>query len=181
MKTLRLFFPLILLLLSMQAKAQFKSADLYVSGLTCSMCSYATEKSLRTLDFIADVQPDLNSNLFVLTFKKDKPVSIDMIQKKVKAAGFSVYKLSAVFAFNDVNIKDGYHFQYQGDLYQFMNVPAKKLQGDVKVTFLDKGFVPEPEFRKLAKSTTYKCYRSGRVESCCNEKNAGERVYHVTL
>jgi len=59
MKTLKIF--LIILITSITAaKAQFTKAELQVSGLTCSMCSKATEKSLRTLGFIGDIKADLN-------------------------------------------------------------------------------------------------------------------------
>jgi len=181
MKILKIFILSLLLLTGSQAKAQFKSAELYVSGLTCSMCSFATEKSLRTLDFIDDVKPDLNHNSFMLTFKPGKNVSIDMIQAKVKSAGFSVYQLVTVFNFNHVKVSDGFHFSYNGDLYHFMNVNDKTLEGDVKLTFLDKGLVPTDKYKKIAKETTYKCYNSGHVEICCTGKSGKQRVYHVTI
>ena len=61
MKTLKIFILLLVTTIS-AAKAQFTKAELQVSGLTCSMCSKATEKSLRTLDFIGDIKADLNRN-----------------------------------------------------------------------------------------------------------------------
>ncbi|HJP63989.1 MAG TPA: hypothetical protein VJ844_11120, partial [Mucilaginibacter sp.] len=61
MKTLKIFLVLILFSAT-AAKAQFTKAELQVSGLTCSMCSKATEKSLRTLGFIDDIKADLNRN-----------------------------------------------------------------------------------------------------------------------
>jgi copper chaperone CopZ len=183
MKHIQIYILIFLLLIVSQVKAQFKSAELYVSGLTCSMCSFATEKSLRTLDFIADVKPDLNKNLFVLTFKADKPVSIDQIQAKVKSAGFSVHQLVAVFNFNNVKIKDGFHYTYNGEMYEFMKVSSKTLNGDTKLTILDKGFVADDQYKKLSKDASHKCYQSGHTESCCPVSSTGvrQRVYHVTI
>jgi len=173
MKTYKIYLILTLLLVAFQSKAQFKSAELNVSGLTCSMCSFATEKALRTLDFVQDVQPDLNSNLFVITFKPDKTVSIDMIQEKVKSAGFSVYKLMAVYTFNSVKISDNYGFTYQGNQYEFLNAGDKTLNGDVKLVFIDKDYVPEGEYKKMLKDSHYK--------GLANSGKGDTKVYHVTL
>ena len=68
---------------------KISSADLQVTGLTCSMCSNATQKSLETLNFISSIKPDLNKNIFVLTFKKDANINLDLVRKKVQDAGFS--------------------------------------------------------------------------------------------
>jgi len=174
MKTIKYYIFLIIIFLgASQAKAQFKSAELSVSGLTCSMCSFATEKALRTLDFIEDVKPDLNTNVFALTFKSGSKVSIDQIQAKVKGAGFSVFKLVTVFNFDNVNVKNGYDFSYNGESYHFMNVPDKTLKGDVRITFLDKGFVADTDYQKMLKEAQYK--------GLANIKAGNQRVYHVTI
>ena len=174
MKTFKIYLILTLLLSAAQVKAQFKSIDVNVSGLTCSMCSFATEKALRTLDFVQNVQPDLNTNLFVITFKPGKTVSIDMIKDKVKSAGFSVYKLEAVFSFNNLKISNNYLFSYEGNQYEFLNVGDKTLNGDVKMAFIDKDFVPEDQYKKMLKDSKYK-------DLAANDKIGSEKIYHVTL
>jgi copper chaperone CopZ len=73
---------LALLLNSLYTQAQVSKAEMQVSGLTCSMCQLATQKAVKTLDFVADIQPDLNSANFVITFKKDKIVNPDLLAKK---------------------------------------------------------------------------------------------------
>ena len=172
MKTFKIV--LAILAISIQvAKAQFVKADLQVSGLTCSMCSKATEKSLRTLTFISDVKPDLNRNLFVVTFKKDAPVNLDAISKKVQDAGFSVNKLTASFNFDNLKINNNYHFNYAGNVYHFFNVKDETLNGITLVTVVDKGFVPASTYKKYAAQTTYSCYKSGTMD--------GQKVYHVTI
>jgi len=131
------------------AKAQFTKAELQVSGLTCSMCSKATEKALRTLDFISDIKPDLNRNLFVLTFKSNAPVSLDQISKKVQNAGFSVNNLKATFNFNNTRLNSN-SFNYSGDTYLVVSGADKLLNGPVAFTVVDKGFAPASVYRKYA-------------------------------
>src|ERR1700761_4165474 len=105
MKTLKIFIILLITTIS-AAKAQFTKAELQVSGLTCSLCAKATEKSLRTLNFIGDVKPDLNRNIFILTFKSGVPVNLDQISKKVQSAGFFVNNLKATFDFDNTKIEN---------------------------------------------------------------------------
>ena len=145
MKTLKLFIAILALSVGV-ANAQFTKAELQVSGLTCSMCSKATEKSLRTLEFISDIKVDLNKNIFVLTFKKDVPVSLDQISKKVQNSGFFVNNLKLTFNFNNVKLDDNY-FTYAGDTYKLMNA-NHPLTGDVAVTVVDKGFSPPSVYKK---------------------------------
>src|SRR5579862_4890454 len=131
MKTLKIF--IILLVSTISAKAQFTKAELQVSGLTCSMCSKATEKSLRTLEFIGDIKVDLNRNIFLITFKKDAPVNLEQISKKVQNAGFFVNSLKATFNFDGVKVSDN-TFSYAGDNYRLVNGGDKTLSGPVMVT-----------------------------------------------
>jgi copper chaperone CopZ len=152
MKTLKLFIAILALSIG-AANAQFTKADLQVSGLTCSMCSKATEKSLRTLDFISDIKVDLNKNIFVLTFKKDVPVNLDMISKKVQASGFFVNNLKLTFNFNNVKLDNNY-FNFEGNTYKLMNGTTQTLNGAVAVTVVDKGFAPPAIYKKYQPAAT---------------------------
>lgn len=144
------------------AKAQFTKAEVQVSGLTCSMCSKATEKALRTLDFIGDIKPDLNRNLFILTFKANVPVSLDQISKKVQGAGFSVNNLKATFNFANAKL-DNNLFSYQGDTFLIVNGADKAPGGNADITVVDRGFAPAAVYKKYAAKTvdvkTGKLYR----------------------
>ena len=172
MKTIKIFIFLLAVTIG-AAKAQFTKAEVQVSGLTCSMCSNATEKSLRKLDFISDIKADLNRNLFTITFKKDAAVNLDQISQKVKAAGFSVSTLKATFDFNNIKVSNDYHFNYNGNIYHFLNVGDKTLNGPVAVTVLDKNFVSAATYKKYAAQTEMGCYKSGLMGS--------SRVYHLTI
>ncbi len=163
----------VILFLANSAQAQFIKADVQVSGLTCSMCQLATEKALKTLDFVSDIKPDLNKNVYVITFKKDKNVNLDQIKNKVKGAGFSVSKLVATVNFNDVKVSNNFQYKYLGQTYHFVNVPAKSLSGSTRITLLDKGFIPDNTFKKNVSEIKAPGYKTGQV--------GGARVYHVTI
>jgi copper chaperone CopZ len=165
MKTLKIFIALFIITTS-AAKAQFIKADLQVSGLTCSMCSKATEKSLRTLNFIGDIKVDLNKNVFVITFKKDVPVNVDQISKKVQNAGFFVNSLKATFDFDNVKLSDN-AFTYGGDTYKIVNGGDKTLNGPVAVTVVDKGFLSSGAYKKYS--------------GLGSDKAGTGRVYHIAI
>lgn len=158
---------------SVTVKAQFIKAELQVSGLTCSMCQLATQKSLKTLSFISEIKPDLNKNLFILTFKPGSSVDLDMIRKKVKDAGFSVNKLVATFNADKLSITNNFHFNYAGTIYHFMDVPTKTLDGNVRLTVISNGFIPAADYKKYASETSYSCYKTGTMGK--------EKVVHVTI
>jgi copper chaperone CopZ len=159
MKTLKIFIILFITSIT-AAKAQFTKAELQVSGLTCSMCSKATEKSLRTLNFIGDIKADLNRNVFVITFKKDVPVNLGQISKKVEGAGFFVNNLKATFNFDNIKVSNN-TFNYAGDSFQLVNGDGKTLTGPVTVTLVDKGFAPASVYKKY--NTTDKAETGGRI------------------
>lgn len=163
----------ILMLFNSALKAQFVKAEVQVSGLTCSMCQLATEKALKSLDFVSEIKPDLNKNVYLVSFKKDKKVNLDLMKKKVKDAGFSVSKLVAIFNFDQLKINKDFHFDYAGSKYHFMDVDAQTLNGQVRFTVVDKDFIPAGDYKKWAAKTTMSCYESGKMD--------GVRTYHVTL
>jgi len=161
MKTLKIFIILLVLSTGI-ANAQFTKAELQVSGLTCALCSKATEKSLKTLPFISDIKTDLMHNIFVLTFKNGEPVNFDQISKKVQDAGFFVNSLKATFDFDKVKVADN-HFSYGGDTYQVMNGADKPLNGQVAVTIVDKGFAPKSVSKKYLSQVADVSTTSGRL------------------
>lgn len=178
MKTIKYLSIFFLLLTGISASAQqISSAELQVTGLTCSMCSQATEKSLRTLEFIAEIKPDLNKNTFMIEFKKDKGVNIDQIKKKVKDAGFSVGNLKAVFNFNNIKIDEEGQAVVGSNVYKFMNARDKTLNGPVKATVVDKDFISGSVFKQKAAQYKSESYATG--SATVNGKTT--RVYHLTI
>jgi copper chaperone CopZ len=167
MKTLKIVVLLLALSTSF-ASAQFTKADLQVSGLTCSLCSKATEQSLKTLPFIGEIKTDLLHNIFVITFKNGQPVNFDEISKKVQDAGFFVNSLKATFNFDNTKLTDN-SFGYGGDIFQVVSGTDKPLNGQVAVTIVDKGFAPKSLSKKYL----------GQFSSATNSKTG--RVYHVII
>lgn len=165
MKTLKIFVALLAISIS-AAKAQFVKAELQVSGLTCSMCSKATEKSLRTLPFIGDIKTDLNRNLFTITFKGSTPVNLEQMSKKVQGAGFAINQLKATVDFDQLKISNN-TFNYSGDTFHILNAPAKGLDGEVAITVVNKGFAP---------AATVKKYNATAENKAGNGKS-----YHVVI
>ncbi|MDQ0968809.1 copper chaperone CopZ [Flavobacterium sp. W4I14] len=171
-------FGIIMLFFAVKVSAQqISSADLQVTGLTCSMCSNATQKSLETLNFISSVKPDLNKNIFVLTFKKDANINLDLVRKKVQDAGFSVGGLTASFNFNQLKIDDKGQAVVDGNVYRFVNAKSKTLNGPVKASIVDKNFISGSAFKKQATTANSDAYASGT--GVVNGKKT--RIYHLVL
>lgn len=178
MKTIKNTILIAILLFAGNASAQqISSAALQVTGLTCSMCSQATEKSLKTLDFIGSIEPDLNKNIFVISFKKDKAVNIDLIKKKVEDAGFSVGNLTAVFNFSNVKVDDKGLAVAGTNVYQFLNAKNQTLNGPVKATVMDKNFISGAAFKKQAALANQASYASG-TGTIDGRKT---RIYHLSI
>lgn len=168
-----LAFIMALFICPILSSAQVSKAEMQVSGLTCSMCQLATQKAVKTLDFVADIQPDLNNTTFIVTFKKDKTVNPDLLKKKVQGAGFSVSKLVLTYTFSDFKLGTQTSFNYGGANYRFITDGTKTLDGPTKITILDNGFVPAGAYKKMAANSKIESYKTG--------KSGSSRVYHISL
>lgn len=177
MKTIKLFSIIMLIFAAQVSAQQISTADLQVTGLTCSMCSNATQKSLETLGFINSVKPDLNKNIFVLNFKKGADINLDMVRKKVQDAGFSVGGLTADFTFNQVKVDDKGQAIVDGNVYRFVNAKNKTLNGTVKASVIDKNFISGSAFKKQSATVNSDAYANGTA--VVNGKKM--RVYHLVL
>ena len=97
-------FTLGMFLFSIAAFAQVTSLSLQASGLTCSMCSNAINKSLQSLSFVEQVTANISNSTFDILLKPGSQVDFDQLKKKVQDAGFFVANLSAKFDFKNVVI-----------------------------------------------------------------------------
>jgi len=166
MKTLKILIILLALSTGI-ANAQFTKAELQVSGLNCALCSKTTESLLKALPFIQDVKPDLMHNIYVITFKNDKPVNFDQISNIVHEENFFISFLKATFNFDNVKVTNNY-FSFQGTTFKVMNAD-KPLNGEVAFTLVDKGFAPRSVTKKYI----------GSANSDDPAKTG--RVYHVAI
>lgn len=73
MKTLNIKFiavALVLLLTGVNSYAQTTKVEIMATGLTCSMCSNAINKQLKSYTEVDSIGTDLNTNTFTVYFKK---------------------------------------------------------------------------------------------------------------
>ncbi len=167
------FLLFICLMFAVSASAQFKSATLQASGLTCAMCSNAINKSLKTLSFVAAVEADIKTSSFIISFKEGADINFDQLRKKVEDAGFSVAKLQVVTNFNNVSVQNEQSVTVAGKQLYFLAVKNQQLSGEKVITIVDKNFLPAKEYKKYATQTKAGSFKTGEAN--------GVRVYHVTI
>ena len=144
-----IFYSLLLLLLSLNGRAQFKSAVIGVDGLTCSACSFATEKSLKKLESIDSVYMQLEDNTATIFFKKGAKVNMTDVAKKVVDAGFSVRSIVATVDVGKLSITPDYCWAYENDTYHFVKIDNEKdINGELTLKFVGDKFMATKEFRK---------------------------------
>jgi hypothetical protein len=140
------------------ANAQITKVEIMATGLTCSMCSNAINKQLKTIDEVENVDIDLNKNLFIVRLKNNNTLSPKTFKDKVEKAGFFVGSMVLFINFRNQTVEDN----KQIDKYIFIDTKAQTLNGVAKVRVLDKGYVTTKEHKKLAKSfARYTTYSKG--------------------
>ncbi len=130
------------------ATAQIKKVEIMATGLTCSMCSNAINKQLKTIGEVEKVDIDLNKNLFVVSLKADNTLTPKTFKDKVEKAGFFVGSMVLFINFDKQTVEDN----KQIDKYIFIDTKAQTLNGLTKVKLLDRGYVTSKEYKKLSKS-----------------------------
>lgn len=170
------------------ALAQYRNIELQAAGLTCSMCSNAINKALKTLPFIEDIKTDLSNNRFQISLKTGLETDFDLIQKKVENAGFSVAKMTVEARFDHLEVANDTHLVLGGKALHFLHVKNQQLEGWKTIQLVDKGFVFKKEFSKMQSYTNMACFKTGYAEACCSNTKktaspitSGQRIYHVTL
>lgn len=136
--------------ISMATKAQVTKVYLQASGLTCSMCSNAINKALKTLNFVNKVDADVKSYTFEISFKPDMQIDFDKIKKKVEDAGFSISHFVAAVHFNNVMAKANEPVTIGNYTFSFVNGKDQLLNGVQRVRLLDKGFISSKEHKNSA-------------------------------
>jgi copper chaperone CopZ len=176
----KVMYMLLALIINTTAFANFVNAKVKVTGVTCSMCSNSVNKALSSLTFVDKIDVDLENAVFTISFKSSEKVIIDEIKNKIEGAGFSVGELIAEFKFESVAITNDFHYQFQNNIYHFVNVKNQNLNNIVAVKFVDKGLTSAKEYKKYTSLTSLKCIKTGKTEACCNS-NTQQRIYHITI
>lgn len=174
---------LLVVLVSMAGRAQFKSASLQAAGLTCAMCTKAINKALEKVPFVQDVKADIKSSSFQINFKEGVPVDFDVMKKAVEDAGFSVARLKVMGVFDKLDVQNDTHVQIDGKTFHFLSVNKQTLQGEKAITLVDKDFVSAKEYKKYSAATSMACIKTGKAQNCCTKEGiaADSRIYHVTI
>ncbi|MEO6452655.1 MAG: heavy-metal-associated domain-containing protein [Ginsengibacter sp.] len=161
----KIFF-VIAIIISLSVNAQVTKVSLQASGLTCSMCSNAINKALKTIDFVDKIEPNIKTSNFDITFKPGSKIDFDKLKNKVEDAGFFVSRFIATVRFDNVQIKPGEPVAIGDKTFQFVNFKDQVLNGDKALRIIDKGFLSAKEYKKNAAAF-------GDVK--------GTKIYHVVI
>ena len=157
MKYIRLALILLFCCTALSSSAQFETAYIGVNGLTCSQCTRTVEMSLRKLDFVSDVQMNLQHTEGKIILKKDKKADMDRIAQAVIDAGFSLRYLTADLAIDISVIPSASCLIYKGDGFVLSHAPKEPLKGTVKLKFIGKKFMTKNELKKMPANTDPGC------------------------
>ena len=171
------------LLCSFVTKAQVTKVAIQASGLTCSMCSNAINKSLRSIDFVQNVDANIKTSTFEITFKPGTAVDFDKLKKKVEDAGFFVANFTATIHFDKVQLVNDGLVTVDGTTFHFLNIKGQVLDGDKIIQLIDKGYVTSKAYKANSKYTTMECYKTGVAAACCVKDGLkiGTRVFQATI
>ena len=131
--------------------AQISKAEIIATGLTCSMCSNAINKQLKSLPEVQNVAIDLNTNTFTVTLKKNNNISPKILKERVQKAGFFVGSMIITLDFDNQKIQNNIKIKKNNLDLIFLDTNAKTLNGLTNLKILDKEYVVTKEFKKLSK------------------------------
>ena len=172
MKTLKKILITIILLLSVSNTfAQLTKVEIVATGLTCSMCSNAINKQLKTLTDVQKVDIDLNTNTFIVFLKDNNQITPEILKNKVEDAGFFVGEMILVLPFKNQIIAENLPVNTANMSFIFIDSKVKTLNGEFKLKVLDKGYLTSKAFKKIAKSWN----------SDANSSVEKQNVYHVKI
>ncbi|MFY7938138.1 MAG: heavy-metal-associated domain-containing protein [Flavobacterium sp.] len=160
MKKMYLMITSMILMFSIKSNAQIVKAEIRATGLTCSMCSNAINKQLKSMEEVVAVETDLNTNTFTVTLKEGNDLSPKVFKEKVEKAGFFIGSL-LLTAKPETITKSSY-----------ILVNDKKSNAlEIQFQVVDKGYVTEKEFKKLSKS-----YKNVETYASNNEED-----FHIKM
>ncbi len=173
----------VLLTVSAKTQAQISKVTIQASGLTCSMCSKAIYKSLKSLDAVDSVAPVIKNSSFEVYFKQGGIADFDALKAKVEDAGFFVAKFYAVLLFSNTAAAKDAHVTVDGKTLHLLNAKGQVLDGEKTIRIVDKGFVSSKEYKKNNVFTGMECYKTGVAGSCCAKDGLakGTRIFHVLM
>jgi copper chaperone CopZ len=151
--------------------AQFIKAEVGVDGFTCSQCALSVERSIRQLPFVEDVKMDLNNGTALISFRKNREISIDKIAKKIYDSGFSVRYIHADYNFTNLSVDDYAVYKGEKDEFHFIDVGKNSFNGPVSIVFLNKRLISKKDYT----------HWEGWIKEDSKRNGKKDNVYYVTL
>ncbi|MBC5862397.1 heavy-metal-associated domain-containing protein [Flavobacterium turcicum] len=133
-----------------QGNAQISKAEIVATGLTCSMCSNAINKQLKSMPEVESVSTDLNTNTFTVQLKANNTLTPKALKNSIEKTGFFIGSLVLTVDLGAVNGQENEKVQNQSGTYVFVE-RGKKSAGSLQIQVLNEGFVTKKEFKKSAK------------------------------
>ncbi|MES2240415.1 MAG: heavy metal-associated domain-containing protein [Bacteroidota bacterium] len=133
----------------MNSYSQITKAEIIATGLTCSMCSNAINKQLKTLPEVEKVLIDLNSNTFMVFLKKNTAITPTTLRKNIEKSGFFVGSMVLTMEVDNIQ-KNTSGFKNASGTYILVDSkdPANE---SIRLKVLNSGFVTKKEYKQLAK------------------------------
>jgi copper chaperone CopZ len=133
-----------------QGNAQISKAEIIATGLTCSMCSNAINKQLKSMPEVESVSTDLNTNTFTVQLKANNTLTPKALKNSIEKTGFFIGSLVLTVDLGTVNTQENEKVQSKSGTYVFVE-KGKKATGPIQMQVLNEGFVTKKEFKKSAK------------------------------
>jgi copper chaperone CopZ len=172
MKSLKKIVIATILLLSIQNTfAQLTKVEIIATGLTCSMCSNAINKQLKTLTDVEKVDIDLNTNTFIVFLKKNNQITPKILKDKVENAGFFVGEMVLFVPFENQKIIENAIVNTSNMSFVFIDSKYTTLNGDTKLKVFDKGYLTSKALKKASKF----------LKLDANNSSEKENIYHVKM
>jgi copper chaperone CopZ len=145
------FFIIISLFASNQVLAQFQEIEVGINGLTCSMCSYSVENSIKKLPYVNIVKMDLNKNIAQVISDRGNSIDFKEVTERVKKSGFSVRFLSFKLPTDVIPNSEGM-FKLNDRMFYIIYSDSKTLKAGATLKLVGEGYLPKTDLKKhLAK------------------------------
>ncbi|MFV8392864.1 heavy-metal-associated domain-containing protein [Flavobacterium sp. LB2P44] len=137
---------------SIKSYAQIAKAEIIATGLTCSMCSNAINKQLKSLTEVDSVATALNTNTFTVFLKKGNNIKPRVLKERVEKAGFFVGSIVITMPSDNLKTNDNKTSSLGGSTFVFLDEENQKNDGETKFKIYDKGYITQKEHKKLLKT-----------------------------
>lgn len=145
-RKLSLFF--VALLTHYLSFAQFDIVEVGINGLTCSMCSYSVENSIRRIQEVDKISMDLNDNIARVHFKRNSTIDFNLLAERVRNSGFSVRYIS--FTLNKpATVNQAGIFETGSLVFQCINSSSYVLAPGSRLRLIGKEFMSKAEYKEV--------------------------------